>query len=107
MGVYPPVTWYVDSVKNTRFIKLDKKYDDLIEADMLAMDFSEGVDMIEVKTNEVIGYETEYGRRCMITMNVTYSWYPQLTGSKHTYLVKGEMERDEAEKKKAEEKKKK
>ncbi len=107
MGVYPPVTWYVDSVKSTRFIKLDKKYDDLLESDLLAMDFSEGVDMIEVKTDEVIGYETEYGRRCMITMNVNYSWAQMLTGAKHTYLVKGEMERDEVERKKAEENKKK
>ena len=87
-------TWYIispssekaaevlaDSIANypredmltSRFIVLDKEYDDITSADLDTLDFEEGEEFLQVENGMVVGYVNSRGRRCIISISTSDS----------------------------------
>lgn len=85
------IEWNMDSVKTTRFVKMEKSFTRIYDHELNNMDLTSATDAIEVKNKEVIGYSTDFERRCAVNANVANVTSPSLV-NRHFYLVKGEEE---------------
>ena len=74
-----------EEMLTTKFIVLDKEYDEITESDLDALDFTEGEEILQIENGMVIGYVNSRGRRCII--NITTSANSISLESVHDFYI--------------------
>lgn len=74
-----------EEMLTTKFIVLDKEYDEITESDLDALHFTEGEEILQIENGMVIGYINSKGRRCII--NVTTSNNSISVESTHDFYI--------------------
>lgn len=69
----------------TRFVIIDKEFEDITEADLDALDFTQGEETLQIENGSVIGYVNSKGRRCI--MDVSTSARAMSIESVHDFYI--------------------